>query len=204
MKKHQALAFGLVAVVAALLLGYRFACSRGEDPRHDVPDDVRTCKENLRDIYEGLRAYHAKHGRLPQGSGPRFLGALIAEGIWEDTPAHRAKLTCPGPHAHAVPEKINWSDAGSLTSRHTAYAVRDFEAFPLEKFPCGGDEPLISCDNADALNHDGATNVLYAEKTVRTFLLPQEIERGRVPAGTTHLVVGPDSPFPDLRKLLAD
>jgi hypothetical protein len=203
MKKHQGIAILLVAAVA-IILCFRFGCDRGEDPRHDVPDDVRTCRENLREIHEGLLAYQAKFGELPGGSGPRFLAALIAGGIWEDTPENRAKLTCPGPHASPVPENVDWSDAGSLTAAHSAYAVRDFAAHPLVRFPTGGDEPILACDNAHAMNHDGATNVLYADKTVRTFLIEQEIARGRVPAGTTNLILGPESPLPDLRKLRAD
>jgi len=91
-----------------------------------------------------------------------------------------------------------------LTGAHTSYAVRDFAAFPLDQFPTGGREPILACGNAHGMNHADAVNVLYADKTVRTFTIEQEVERGTLEAGATLLPVGPDSPLADLRKLRAD
>ena len=195
----------LVLVVATLAVILCFVeCGKGEDFRHDVTDDVRACQENQLAIYEGLIAYEAKHGKVPDGAGPAFLAALIADGIWEDTPENRARLTCPGPGAHAVPGNVDLRNPDSLTGEHSAYAVRDFRNHPLDKFPTGGDEPILACDNAHGMNHEDAVNVLYADKTVRRFLLEQEIEGGRLPEDATTIVVGPESAIPDLRKLLAD
>ncbi|MEW6072703.1 MAG: hypothetical protein AB1726_08955 [Planctomycetota bacterium] len=168
----------LAAGAAALALWPR--PERGESPRLAAGADVLACRENLRAIHAGLAAYVGRYGTLPSGSGTGFLAALVTGGIWPDTPESRARLQCPG--------------GGD-------YAVRDFAAHPLVRFPCGGDEPIAGCANARGRNHAGATNVLYADKTVRTLLVATEIEKGTLPAGATTLPVGPASPLADLKKL---
>ncbi len=193
----------LVVATAAIALVF-VECDEGEDFRHDVSDDVRACQENQLAIYDGLIAYVEMHGDVPDGADTAFLAALITDGIWEDTLENRARLTCPGPGAHEVPGDVDLRAPDSLTGEHSAYAVRDFRSHPLEKFPTGGDEPILACDNAHGMNHAAAVNVLYADRTVRRFLLGREIEAGRLPEDATTIVVGPESSIPDLRKLLAD
>jgi hypothetical protein len=167
---------------------------------------VRTCAENLGEIHRGLLEYQRRFAHLPEASGAAFLGALIAEGVWLDTPATRARLTCPGPGAEPVRAGADFRGKGALTEADSAYAVRDFGAFPLARFPAGGpeNEPLVGCDNARRLNHDGCTNVLYTDGSVKTFTLAQEIERGTLPPGAEALPLGPQSPLADLRELLPD
>lgn len=197
-------------LVIALALGLAAALcwwpERGADPVLDASSDVRACAENLRAIHAGLLEHQRRFGRLPERPGTAFLGALIAEGIWLDTPATRARLTCPGPGADPVPEGVDFRRPGALSGVDSAYAVRDFAAHPLARFPAGGPalEPLIGCDNALALNHDGCTNVLYTDGSVKTFTLAQEIERGTLAPDARTIPVGKDSPLPDLRRLLAE
>lgn len=196
----------LVPLVVLALAAALYLWPRGTTPIVDVPDDVNACATNLRAIYAGLLEAHARAGRVPSGSGIAFFAALIAEGVWEDTPAKRALLTCPGPHAAPVPAGLDFRASSALPPSASAYAGRDTSRFPLTKFPSGGAElePLIACDNAGGLNHEGCMNVLFSDGSVITLLLAQEIERGIVPPGTTNLPVGPDSPVPELRELLGD
>ena len=177
----KTIAFVLLAIGIGAL--WFWGPNRGEDPRHDVTRDVRRCVENMRAIHEGLLHYLEVHGALPEATGSEFLPALIEGGTWTDTAENRERLTCPG--------------AGS-------YAVRDFAAYPLPRFPTGGGEPILACDNATGLNHPGVMNILFADKSVHTLVLEQEIARGRVPADSVTIVVGPDSPLPDLQKLRVD
>ena len=188
-----------VAPAAALLLA---ACGGGEDPRKEVPSDVVVCRENMRAIYAGLREYATRHGHAPEGSGARFLAALIAEGVWEDTPESRARLTCPGAGAQPVPPGTDWSAPATLDEASTAYAARDVAAHPFETFPAGGRVVVLACDDAAGMNHAGVLNVLYADGAVRTFELADLIAAGRVPADATGIVVGPRSPLEELRVLV--
>lgn len=192
----------VVALAAALYLWPGF----GGAPVVDMTSDVSACAANLREIYAGLLRYAAREKHAPQESGVRFLGALLASGALEDTRANRACLTCPGPGAEAVANDVEFARLDALTGTDSAYAARDSAAFPLAKFPSGGAElePLVACDNARGLNHDGCMNVLYSDGSVVTFSLAQEIERGRLPSGATTIPVGKDSPIPDLQKLAAE
>jgi len=192
------------AVVVALAAGLYFYRG-GEAPIVDLPDDVRTCTDNLRAIYRGLGEYHQREGHLPAASGNAFLAALVVEGVWPDDAESRARLTCPGRGAEPVPAGLDLRSP-DLPPSASAYAARDNLGHPLAKFPSGGSElePLVACDNAHGMNHDGRMNVLYSDGQVRTFVIAQEIEAGRLPAGTTTIPVGPGSPIEDLRPLVGD
>lgn len=193
-------------VVVALAAALYYWRGSGEVPVVDLTGDVSKCCANLRQIYTGLVQYGVRERHAPTESGVRLLGALIASGVLEDTPTKRAYLTCPGPGAEAVPENVDYRDLETLTGTASAYAARDTVAFPLAKFPSGGHElePLVACDNARGLNHDGCMNVLYSDGSIVTLFLAEEIEREHLPAGSTNLSVGKDSPIPDLRKLTRD
>jgi hypothetical protein len=200
---RRVLVLATVVLLAVALFLWR---RRGPAPVFEAPNDVRVCADNLRALYAGLREYHARFGRLPEGRGPAFLAALVAEGLWSDTPAERARLTCPGPGAAPVPEGVDYRRPAGLGGVDSAYAVRDFAAFPLARFPAGGHalEPLVACDNQRAMNHDACTNVLYTDGSVRTLTLAQEVERGHLPPGARVMAVGPEATIPDLAKLLPD
>lgn len=192
-----------VALAAALALA---ACSDGASARHDVGSDVRACTANLRAIYDGLLEYDRRFGRPPEESGVAFFAALVARRIWEDAPAARARLTCPGKGARPVPAGTDYARLSALTGESSAYAGRDVARAPLGAFPAGGKdlEPLVACDGALGMNHAGVLNVLYSDGSVRTVELAREIERGALPAGTESVAAGRGSPLPDLRKLVGD
>ena len=194
----------LVVLAFAVFLWFWRGCSH--DVRPPLPADIDRCAENLRAIYAGLITYRERTGHAPEESGVAFLGALIASGVWEDTPENRARLTCPGPGAAAVREDVDYKTLAGLTGADSAYAARDTKAFPLAKFPSGGVElePLVACDNARGPNHAGSMNVLYSDGSVVVLVFAQEIERGTLPAGAHTIAVGKDSPVEDLRKLAGD
>ncbi|HED65398.1 MAG TPA: hypothetical protein ENJ09_07570 [Planctomycetes bacterium] len=172
-------------------------------PGIEVSSDVAECRRHLLAIYDGLRAYHERFGRLPERAGVGFLASLVADGIWENDEAHAALLTCPGPGARPVTPTTDLSDPSTWTEDSSAYAGRDPIGSPIEKFPAGGPaaSALAACDNQAGCNHPGILNVLYTDRTVRTFELAALLRRGEVPPGTEHLIVGPDSPLSGLRVL---
>ncbi|NOT29752.1 MAG: hypothetical protein HOP15_04800 [Planctomycetes bacterium] len=170
----------IVLVLAAALWWWPF----GEDPVLDMPGDARACTENLRNIHAGLMLYRTRNGGPPVGSGSDFLRALLSAGVWADTPVNRSRIHCPG--------------------SGRPYAARDTSAYPLVRFPSGGAElePLAACDGGDRLAHEGCMNVLYSDGSVQTLILAEEIERGRLAPDTTTIALGPDSPIPELQKLV--
>jgi prepilin-type processing-associated H-X9-DG protein len=192
--------------VLALVLALVLWRSEGDDPRHDFGDDVQACKANLRFLYQELALRTARTGRPPAHSGAAFFLELLASGDVPDTPENRARFSCPGRHAQPVRAGLDPRELAAPPADASAYAGRDTAAFPLARFPAGGDErePLIACDNARGLNHAGVMNVLYSDGSVETLVLEQEIGRGRLPAGALTIPVGNDSPLPELRKLVAD
>ena len=193
----------VVALAAALFLWNR---ERDAGPAVELTPDVAACAANLRQIYVGLMIRSVRDKRPPSESGVALLAALITSGAVEDTPANRARLTCPGPGAAPVPASVDWRDPATLGRAATAYALRDQVAFPLAHFPSGGsaNEPLAACDDEHGMNHAGQLNVLYSDGSVVTLSLAHEIEIGRLPPGSTTIPVGKDSPIPELQKLTLD
>lgn len=192
---------GVVALALALWLW-----PSGDGPVLEVASDVEACSQNLRAIYAGLVEYEQRFGHAPEGSGVAFLTELIASGVWADTPENRARLTCPGPRASPVRADMRYGEPATLSEVDSAYAARDTARFPLAKFPSGGTElePLVACDNARALNHDGCMNLLRSDGSVVVLELARLVERGELPPGTRTLAVGPASPLSELTKLVGD
>ena len=194
---------------AALVLS---ACGDDELPalRGEFADDVEQCRAQLDVIYHALRAHHERTGALPAERDARFLAALIWGGELAEGEDSAALLSCPGADLGARAASLaahadQWSDEAAVRGDWSAYAVRDLEAYPLEQFPSGGrePEPLLACDNANGMNHAGLLNLLRADGSIVTYDLAEEIAQGRLPAGSEHIQVGPDSPYAELRKLRA-
>ena len=180
----------------------------GEDgPQLEVSSDAERCKDHLLAIHEGLVEYGRRTGRAPQSSGVAALGELFSSGVWPLDDEHRAHLRCPGPNAHAVPADTRYDLLEGLSAEHSSYAARNMRAHPLETYPIGGRDvaAMVACDNAGPTsNHEGVTNVLYTDGSIRTFVVEELIAAGTLPAGTSKLVVGPDSPIESLRVLATD
>ena len=197
------LRLALFAVPALLGLG-ACSCGAAESPVVEFDSDVDSCRARLKNIYDGLRALKDEQGVTPSAPGVDFFAVLIAEGQWEDVPEARALLSCPGPGVPAIDFSSSFADLGSVTGEHSAYAGRDTANHPLAAFPTRGTEPLIACDNAAGMNHDGVMNVLYADGSIKTYVLEQEREKGTLGADETTIWIGPNSQLEDLRKLTLD
>ncbi len=187
------------AAVAAML-AFLF-WPRDPDLRHDVSSDVQTCKRHMMAIHKGLVSQE-RAGTLDMSSGYAMLGGLIDKGTWKKTAENIRMLTCTGPGAHAMPDDA-FASPGSFDATSTAYAFRNLADHPLSKFPAGGEdnEPILACDNASGMNHAGVMNVLYTDGSILTLHIEQEIERKRLPPGTTTIAVGTNSPIEALKKL---
>lgn len=171
---------------------------------------VTGCQSNLRKIYDGLLQYNTKYKGIPKEGGVKFFAALIAREAIENTKANAERLTCPAIDKSALalgelPWEEWWSDLERVNGSYSAYAGRDLKLHPLRQgITSSGKEPLVCDDNDPELNHRTTTNVLYADGNVQTFELPLLKEEGVVTKDEVTLVVGPDSPVPDLTKFTLD
>jgi prepilin-type processing-associated H-X9-DG protein len=196
--------------IAALAL--LAACARSaKSPALETSDDAQACIRQLLEINRGLLEYTKRQGHPPEGSGTRFLAALIEAGVWPNDAAHARLLTCPG----VAPEQLGldpadpagwYRDLDRLDGAHCAYAARDNANFPLQSYPQSGVQPVVACDNHGGMNHPGVTNVLYADGRVVSYELELEIASGHLPAGSTRVPIGPEAPedLAELRRLSLD
>jgi prepilin-type N-terminal cleavage/methylation domain-containing protein/prepilin-type processing-associated H-X9-DG protein len=173
--------------------------------------EVTSCQKNLSNIHGGMIMYKQKFKRAPNKSGVAFFGELITLGAMENTKTNVGRLSCPaidkgvlGPANMGLPETEWYRDLEQIDGSWSAYAGRDCREFPLRKFPGKGNEPLVADDNDPSMNHSTTTNVLYADGSVQTYELEIVRSEGLIGPEEDVLLVGPDSPIEDLRKLSLD
>jgi prepilin-type N-terminal cleavage/methylation domain-containing protein len=172
---------------------------------------VTACKKNLVEIYSGLLQYDTKHNDLPKGSGVRFFGALIADKVWDNGKASAQKLSCPAVKRSALPGIANldnpedwYGHLDQVDGTYSAYAGRNMKDYPMRKFPGGPKEALVADDNDPDMNHRTTTCVLFADGNVATYELSELQKSGTLHEDQNVLIVGPESPVEELRKLSID
>ncbi len=172
--------------------------------------EVTACQSNLREINKAMMQYKQKYKRLPKNSGAQFLAELYSMQGIDNTKSGALRLTCPAvdpsfiePGRLELPETEWYSDIEVVDGTWTTYAARDMRSAPLRKYPIAG-EPIVGDDNDGAMNHSTTTNVLYGDGTVETFEIELLRAEGVLDPEEEILLVGPDSPIEDLRKLSLD
>ncbi|MFT5285497.1 MAG: prepilin-type N-terminal cleavage/methylation domain-containing protein [Planctomycetota bacterium] len=196
----------ILAVMAIILILTWFLLPNVVDA-YDMAE-VRACSSNMAQMYQGMVTYKAKYEHIQESSGVAFFAELMARGAMTNTTTNARRLTCPAVDTGSlairdVPTEEWWMDLELLDGTWSSYAGRDLDRFPMRKFPGNGKEPLIGDDNDGGMNHATTTNVLYSDGSVHTFELFQLREEGLL-GEEEALMVGPDSPIEDLRKLSLD
>ena len=171
---------------------------------------VTACRKNMQEIYNGLNLYYAKFNRAPNQSGVKFFAMLIDKGCFDNTDAVVKKLTCPGVdigvlELNNIPDPKQWFvPLDKVDGRYSSYAGRNCKEFPLRSWPPGSDEVLVSDDNDPSMNHRTSTVYLLGDGSAATFELKDDKIRALLGPDVNVLVVGKDSPVPELRKLSLD
>jgi prepilin-type N-terminal cleavage/methylation domain-containing protein len=172
---------------------------------------VTACKKNLQEIYSGLVMYDQKHHDLPKEGGAKFIASLIASGVWNNTKDRAESLSCPAIKKSSLtglsaenPE--DWfKTLDGVDGTYTAYAGRDIKRHPIRRFPDGsGKEVLVADDNDPEMNHRTTTCALLDSAVVSTYELSELREKGIIGPEDKNLVVGPESPVEELRKVSLD
>jgi prepilin-type N-terminal cleavage/methylation domain-containing protein len=204
--------FTLIELLAVILIiGILMTFLLPKIPEAIDRTEVVACKANLSEIYKGLLIYNDKHRDLPKQSGVKFFASLIADGVWENSKSSAERLSCPGVKTSSlagiaeVDDPTQWyEEIDAVDGSYSAYAGRNMKEYPLRKFPGSAKEALVADDNDPEGNHRTTTLVLFADGSVGTFELRDEIKKGTLTEDDPTLVVGPDSPIDELRKLSAD
>ncbi len=196
----------ILAVMAIILILTWFLLPNIVDA-YDMAE-VRSCSTNMGQIYAGMVHYKAKYEHIPESSGVGFFAELMSRGAMSNTTTNARRLTCPAVDTGSLSIRDLdpgewWMDLDELDGTWSSYAGRDIDRFPLRKFLGDGKEPLMADDNDGGMNHATTTNVLYSDGSVRTFELFKLREDGLI-GEQEDLLVGPDSPVDDLRKLSLD
>ena len=74
----------------------------------------------------------------------------------------------------------------------------------MRRFPGGGKEALVADDNDGGMNHRTATVVLFDDGSTRTYELYDLRKQGVLLEDEEVLLIGPDAPIEELRKLSLD
>ena len=193
---HGARLVILVALVAGMLAAVQVI-------RHvSAKGDQSSCMDSLRSLGGGIDRLEDRENTLSAIRDVRSLLALYGEGRLS---VHSAGVfVCPGD-----PDAVSWKEAEEeyagadlsdreFVKRHVSYAVRDFTRFPIAE-----DDPKawVLCDrngvDGRTPQHRGTVHVLHADGQVRGW---QADDLGFAP--DEPIVVGPDSPHPELRKMI--
>ncbi|MBI4878255.1 MAG: type II secretion system protein [Planctomycetes bacterium] len=194
----------VVTIIGALLALAVPIIQTGLDKAH-----VTACASNLSQIGKNMMLWVQRNRgeRWPQESGIRFLLLLHRDGMI--TGKNSTVFLCPGQDDRNWTDEdpdegsayADWDDLDPVT---ISYAGRDAKNFPINKNKMD-DEVIAADDNDGRGNHRFSTNYLYADGTVRTFDAKIEVRERDIDLGDLdYLVVGPDSPFEPLKKLLID
>ncbi len=175
--------------------------------------NVTACKANMGEIYKGFMAYKSMFDRAPHESGVKFFAELISSGAWENSKSSAKRLTCPAVDKGYLsgiadkPETDWFKDMNQVNGDCSSYAGRDCKQFPLKAFPPSAKDALVADDNVgdgEKGNHRTTTVVLYGDGIAQGLELKELRDAGTITEDVKVLVVGPDSPREDLRKLSLD
>ena len=118
---------------------------------------------------------------------------------YQDLIQHKVERNPPSGDSDAM---VSWWADKPAAGPAASYAWRDMQSFPLERFPGSEHEPLAAC--AAAGHAPDVVHVLYIDGSVQALTLAGLKAEGVVPADTDVVSIGPDSPVPDLRKLIRE
>ncbi len=186
-------------VVAVLVTFVNVQMPRGPGHKHEL-----SCMDNLSQLGQMCLMARQERGLDPTLHGSaQILSWFGVNGL---TVGEERVFICPGDRSAQIPETADERrpfhpvDAAALRRAVGlgSYAVRDFEKFPLDEHAT--EKEIILCDrqggDGRTLHHKRSIVVCYAGGDAQR-MSPEDL--GFDP--DEPIVVGPDSPNPELRKM---
>ncbi len=171
------------------------------------------CQEQLRQLAGNLQLWAdtRNRGNFPKESGPRMLLVLLKDGQISDKEAD-SLFRCPGTNDETRSADDPKTPASGLKDFQSfdktciSYAGRDNKTFAINKNKLG-EEVLASDDNDNGdgtgrANHKHLTNIVYADSHVGA--IDVKDFKSELPEDQDWVTVGPDSPSPELKKMLSE
>jgi prepilin-type N-terminal cleavage/methylation domain-containing protein len=167
----------------------------------------RACQSNLRQIASNLQLWadDRNKGNWPRDQGIKFLLRLVHDGELssKDFDIFRCPATSDVTNTPDDPTPgSGFKDWDNLDKNCISYAGRDGKNIPVNKNKLS-DEAIAADDNdRPGGNHAHITNVVYGDAHVGTVDVNQY--KADLPENAEFVPVGPESPDPDLKKLLIE
>jgi prepilin-type N-terminal cleavage/methylation domain-containing protein len=171
------------------------------------------CAQQLRQIAQNLELWadSRNKGNFPVESGPRFLLVLVRDEMISLKDADSI-FRCPGTSDLTRSADDLKSPASGIKDFQNfdktciSYAGRDNKTFRINKNKIG-DEPLASDDNDNGdgtgrPNHKHVTNVVYGGGKIEQ--IDVKDYKAELPEDQDWVTVGPESPCPELKKMLSE
>lgn len=169
----------------------------------------RACQSNLRQIASNLQLWadDRNKGNWPSEQGIKFLLVLVHDK--ELSPKDLDIFRCPAtddqtwaPDDATHAPGSGFKDWDNLDKNCISYAGRDNRNCKINKNKLS-DEAIAADDNdRPGGNHPHITNVVYGDAHVGS--IDVKDYKAELPENAEFVPVGPDSPDPDLKKLLIE
>lgn len=194
----------LLAVIA--ILGLLMTLAMPLVSRAKASANLRACQSNLHNIAGSLSLWVEDRNKSnwPKEQGIKFLLVLVRDG--EIGPKDMDVFRCPGTDdvTNTADDKApgsGFKDWDNLDKTCISYAGRDNKNFPIKKGQLS-EEVIASDDNDNRANHPHVTNIVHADGHIGTVDIKDY--KKDLPENADFIPVGPESPDPDLKKLLND
>ncbi len=208
MKASTSRGFTLVELLAVIaILGLLVTLTFPAITKVQANSRIRACQSNLRQIAISMSTYVDTRcgGKWPKDKGVKFLLRMVRDKEIEGNSLKT--FTCPATDDVTYVDESDptpgtgLKDFDNIDVNCISYAGRDNVNFPMH--PDKSDiEVLAADDNDGRFNHRHLTNFVYMNGTTDS----ADIKNFRAELGeeAEWVPVGPDSPHPELRKLLID
>lgn len=165
------------------------------------------CQQNLRQIASNLQLCvdDRYKGNWPKERGIKFLLVMVRDGELSKNDYDIFRCPATGDVTSTADDPTpgsGFKDWENLDKNCISYAGRDGKTYPINKNKLS--EEIIASDDNDRPggNHPHTTNIVFGDAHIGTVDIKDY--KAELPENAEFVPVGPESPDPDLKKLLIE